>query len=98
MSFVRLFLVMVLSVVLVFSLQVCSNGTRVYVERPIYQTFVNKLVERVKAIKLGDPMLEDTTMGAIISAEQAERVMAFIDSAKEEVSFACVCLCVCVCV
>jgi len=43
-------------------------------------------VERVRAMKLGDPMSEDTTMGAIISGEQADRIMSFIESAKEEVS------------
>ena len=67
-------------------LQVCSNGTRVYVERPIYDIFLERLLSRVEGMVIGDPMHDDTTMGAIISPDQAQRIMSYIDGAKQEVT------------
>lgn len=65
--------------------QVCLAGSRIYVERPLYETFVEKLVERVnRHIKIGDPMDPETTMGSLVSAGHLERVMAFVDSARNE--------------
>lgn len=65
--------------------QVCLAGSRIYVERPLYETFVEKLVECVnRHIKIGDPMDPETTMGSLVSAGHLERVMAFVDSARNE--------------
>jgi len=65
--------------------QVCSNGTRVYIHESIWDEFLEKLVGRTKAMKVGDPMLDSTTVGAMISPQQAERVLAYIDGAKKQV-------------
>ncbi len=46
--------------------EVCSNGTRIYVEEGIYAAFLSQLVSQVKAMKVGDPHHEDTTVGATI--------------------------------
>ena len=64
--------------------QVCLAGSRIYVQRPLYDTFVEKLVERAKALKVGDPMCPETTMGALVSKGHLERVMTFVDSARQE--------------
>ncbi|KAF6030001.1 hypothetical protein EB796_011692 [Bugula neritina] len=64
--------------------QVCSNGTRVYVHRSILNSFVEKLVKRTKAMKIGNPMEEDTRVGAMISQEHAERVLEYIQLAHKE--------------
>ncbi|XP_005113416.2 4-trimethylaminobutyraldehyde dehydrogenase [Aplysia californica] len=66
--------------------QVCSNGTRVFVEESIAEEFLSMLKTRVSKMKIGDPMLEDTTVGASISEEQAKIVLGYIDIAKKEVS------------
>lgn len=64
--------------------QVCSNGTRVFVQKKILGQFLEKLVERTKKMKIGDPFAEDTTVGATISRQQADKVLSYIDLAKKE--------------
>ena len=62
--------------------EVCTNGTRVYVQAGVYDKFVAKVVARANSIKLGDPLDLDTQMGALISAPHLEKVMGFIEGAK----------------
>ena len=62
--------------------EICTNGTRVFVQSNIYEEFLAKICERSKAIKLGDPMNLETQMGALISAEHLDKVMGYIDKAK----------------
>ena len=64
--------------------QVCSNGTRVFVQNKIKREFTKKLVERTQAIKIGDPIDPETQMGPMISEEQADIVMGYIDVGKNE--------------
>lgn len=63
----------------------CSNGTRVFVQKKILGQFLEKLVDRTKKMKIGDPFAEDTTVGATISRQQADKVLSYIDCAKREV-------------
>src|SRR6476620_4362227 len=62
--------------------EVCSNGTRVFVHRKIFDSFLMKLKERTEKIRLGDPADPDTQMGALISKAHMEKVIRFIDSGK----------------
>jgi len=62
--------------------EVCSNGTRVFVQRKIFDSFLMKLKERTEKIKLGDPSDPETQMGALISKAHLEKVIRFIDSGK----------------
>jgi betaine-aldehyde dehydrogenase len=62
--------------------EVCSNGTRVFVQRKIFESFVKKLKDRTEKIKLGDPFDPDTQMGALISKAHMEKVIRFIASGK----------------
>ncbi|QQP40520.1 4trimethylaminobutyraldehyde dehydrogenaselike [Caligus rogercresseyi] len=64
--------------------QVCSNGTRVFVQRGIYEAFMKEFIKQVKGLKVGDPFLEDTTVGATIHGQHAENVLAYVQGAKEE--------------
>lgn len=64
--------------------QVCSNGTRVFVEKSIMGPFLAKLVERTKKMKIGNPNNEDTRVGATISEEQALKVLSYVKTAKKE--------------
>ncbi|KAL4222077.1 4-trimethylaminobutyraldehyde dehydrogenase [Mactra antiquata] len=64
--------------------QVCSNGTRVFVQKSVKSTFVDKLVTRTKSMKIGDPFSEDTTVGATITREQADKVLSYVNIAKKE--------------
>ena len=62
--------------------EVCSNGTRVFVHRVIFDSFLKKLKERTEKIRVGDPGDPDTQMGALISKAHLEKVIRFIDSGK----------------
>jgi betaine-aldehyde dehydrogenase len=64
--------------------QVCSNGTRVFVQDGIGERFVQRLIERTKAIRIGDPLDPDTQMGPLINKAQHERVLGYIETGKKE--------------
>src|ERR1700743_111172 len=64
--------------------QVCSAGSRVLVERSAYDEVVQRLAERARSIKVGDPTDPKTTMGPVISAGQMKTVLDYIKIGKEE--------------
>ncbi len=64
--------------------EVCLCGSRIYVERPAYEQFLEQFVKRTKQLKVGHPFEEETNVGALISKEHYERVNQYIDIAKEE--------------
>lgn len=64
--------------------QVCSAGSRVLVERPVYDEVVQRLAERARAIRVGDPADPNTSMGPVISAGQMNTVLQYIDIGKAE--------------
>ena len=64
--------------------EVCTAGSRLFVHDAIYDSFVGKLVAKVKGLKIGDPMKEDTQLGAIVSREQMEKVLSYIEIGKKE--------------
>jgi aminomuconate-semialdehyde/2-hydroxymuconate-6-semialdehyde dehydrogenase len=64
--------------------QICLCGSRVFVERPAFQTFVERLVAGARALKIGDPLSEDTQQGALISARHRARVEAYLQLARDE--------------
>lgn len=65
--------------------EVCLCGSRIYVQRPIFDEFVAGLVAKVKAsVKVGDPSDPSSTMGSLVSREHFQRVMSFIDSARAD--------------
>ncbi len=64
--------------------QVCLCGSRVFVERPAYDEFVRRFVEKTSALKVGDPLEEGSEQGAIVSKMQLEKVKFYVDLAREE--------------
>lgn len=64
--------------------QICLCGSRILVEESIYEQFKKEFVERVKALKPGDPLLESSKQGAIVSKVHYEKVLGCIALAKEE--------------
>lgn len=69
--------------------QICLAGSRLFVERKIYNEVVEKMVARVKAIKVGDPLSKDTEMGALVSREHMEKVQSYIEIGKAEGKLMC---------
>jgi betaine-aldehyde dehydrogenase len=64
--------------------QVCSNGTRVFVQKGIKDRFLARLAERTAGIVLGDPQDEATQMGPLVSAVQMDKVLGYMETAKAE--------------
>jgi aldehyde dehydrogenase (NAD+) len=64
--------------------QVCSAGSRILVQESIYDAFCEKMVERSKSLKIGDPLDEKTYIGPVISQKQMNSIMGYIESGKSE--------------
>lgn len=64
--------------------QICLCGSRIFVERPIYERFRDAFVEKTKALKVGDPRAMDSKLGAIVSKGHMEKVLGYIELAQEE--------------
>lgn len=64
--------------------EVCSAGSRILVEKPIYSKFVEAMTEKARRIKLGPPLDRGTKMGPLVSREQFERVRAYQETGKAE--------------
>lgn len=64
--------------------EVCLCGSRIYVERPVYDEFLTRFAEKTKELKVGDPFAEDTKVGALVSEEHYRKVLKYLDIAKEE--------------
>src|SRR5688572_2744319 len=64
--------------------EICLCGSRIFVERPIYESFKSDFVERVSRLKIGDPLEAGTDVGAIVSRQHFDKIMSYIELAKEE--------------
>jgi betaine-aldehyde dehydrogenase len=64
--------------------QVCSNGTRVFVHRAVKAQFLERLVKRVNAMKIGDPLHPDTQVGALISEQHMHKVLSYVARGRAE--------------
>jgi betaine-aldehyde dehydrogenase len=64
--------------------EVCSAGSRLLVQRSIYGRMVDALAEKVRRIKLGDPLDRATKMGPLVTAEHREKVLGYIAIGKKE--------------
>ncbi len=63
--------------------EVCSNGTRVFVDRTIKDRFLAALVERTRRLRIGDPKDPETQVGALISAAHREKVLGYVRAGVE---------------
>jgi aminomuconate-semialdehyde/2-hydroxymuconate-6-semialdehyde dehydrogenase len=64
--------------------QICLCGSRIYVQRGIYNKFRDAFVEKVKNLKVGDPFDPEARMGAVVSEGHMNKVLGYISLAKEE--------------
>jgi betaine-aldehyde dehydrogenase len=64
--------------------QVCSNATRVFVHRSIKSAFLERLITRVNAMRIGDPMDPETQVGSLISEEHMHKVLSYIARGRAE--------------
>lgn len=64
--------------------QICLCGSRILVERSVYEKFKTEFVERVKSLSVGDPLLDTSRQGAVVSEVHFNKIMNAIALAKEE--------------
>jgi aminomuconate-semialdehyde/2-hydroxymuconate-6-semialdehyde dehydrogenase len=64
--------------------EICFCGSRIYVERSLYPKFRDAFVERVKAMRQGDPLEAGVQQGALVSESHLHKVLGYIDLAKQE--------------
>lgn len=64
--------------------QICLCGSRIFVERSIYDKFKADFVAKTKALSVGNPLDENTKVGAIVSKQHMEKVLSYIELAKQE--------------
>ncbi len=62
--------------------EICSNGTRVFVEKRFHNQFLDSLLARTKKLRIGDPMDPETQVGALISRQHMEKVLGYIEAGK----------------
>ena len=64
--------------------QICLCGSRIFIERKIYDKFKEKFLEKVKALNIGDPLEKTTKIGALVSSQHMNKVLNHIKIAKQE--------------
>ncbi len=64
--------------------EICLCGSRIFVERSLYDSFIEAFVLRVKALTVGDPLEEKTKVGALVSEAHMNKVLSYIELAKQE--------------
>jgi aminomuconate-semialdehyde/2-hydroxymuconate-6-semialdehyde dehydrogenase len=64
--------------------QICLCGSRIYVEQSIYERFKKDFAAKAERMKVGDPMDPDTRVGAVVSKVHYEKILSYIDLAREE--------------
>jgi aminomuconate-semialdehyde/2-hydroxymuconate-6-semialdehyde dehydrogenase len=64
--------------------EICLCGSRIFIERTIYDKFKNAFVEKIKQLKTGDPNDENNFLGAIVSKMHYEKILSYVELAKQE--------------
>ncbi len=64
--------------------EICLCGSRILVERSLFDKFVAEFVKRTKALVVGDPLHESTDLGALVSEAHLHKVLSYVKLAKEE--------------
>ena len=64
--------------------QVCYAGTRVFVERPVYEEVISRMSDYANALVVGNSQEEETDIGPVVSEAQLERVAGYFDIGKDE--------------
>jgi betaine-aldehyde dehydrogenase len=64
--------------------QSCTAGSRLFLHRSIFESFLGKLAAKLETLRIGDPLDETTDMGAIISRKQFDRVCGYIQDGLEQ--------------
>ncbi|MFN4299547.1 MAG: aldehyde dehydrogenase [Thermaurantimonas sp.] len=64
--------------------QICLCGSRILIQRPLYEKFKNDFLDKVVSLRVGNPYDENTQVGAVVSEQHMQKVLSYIQLAKEE--------------
>jgi len=64
--------------------EICLCGSRIFIEKSIYDKFTADFAAKTKALKIGDPLEADTDQGAIVSGQHMDKILSYINLAKVE--------------
>jgi aminomuconate-semialdehyde/2-hydroxymuconate-6-semialdehyde dehydrogenase len=64
--------------------EICLCGSRIFIEKPVYERFRSEFVEKARSLKVGDPEVEGTRIGAIVSKPHFDKIMSYIALARQE--------------
>jgi aminomuconate-semialdehyde/2-hydroxymuconate-6-semialdehyde dehydrogenase len=64
--------------------EICLCGSRIFIERSIYNEFKEKFIKKTKELVVGDPMAPKTDLGAIVSAQHLDKILSYIELARQE--------------
>ena len=64
--------------------QICLCSSRIFIEKPLYEKFKKDFVEKGSRLKVGDPLEDNSDLGAIVSEQQMNKVLSYINLAKQE--------------
>ena len=64
--------------------QICLCGSRIFIEKSIYEKFKIRFIEKVKTLKVGNPADNSSNLGAVVSKEHMDKILSYINLAKEE--------------
>lgn len=64
--------------------EICLCGPRIFIERPIYETFRDDFVEQTRQLSVGDPRVAGNRLGAVVSEAHMDKILSYIELAREE--------------
>ncbi|WP_299455790.1 aldehyde dehydrogenase [uncultured Microscilla sp.] len=64
--------------------QICLCGSRIFVEKSLYEKFKKDFIARVKEMRIGDPAADGTRIGAVVSESHMNKILSYIDLAQQE--------------
>ncbi len=64
--------------------QICLCGSRIFIERPLYNQFRQDFIARTRELQIGDPEMEQTQVGAVVSEPHLHKILSYIELAKAE--------------
>ena len=64
--------------------QICLCGSRIFIERPLYDKFLDAFVDRVSKMKVSNPNDPEAKLGAVVSESHMNKVLSYVDLAREE--------------
>ncbi|MDH5645516.1 MAG: aldehyde dehydrogenase family protein, partial [Candidatus Heimdallarchaeota archaeon] len=64
--------------------EICLCGSRIYIHNTIYEKFKKQFIEKISKLVVGDPIDDNTNLGAIVSREHYDKILSYIDLAKKE--------------